>query len=85
MSGLVKSEITGCVYFPQKTVRIVNLAQNMQYLTWGCRPVDIYVSNDYKTGKPILVFLYDKQDSYKYYQKWCTQKENKDEQGISEE
>lgn len=85
MSELVKSEITGVMFNPSKTVRIVNLVQNMAYLTWGCRPVDIYVSNDFKTGKPILVFLYDKQDSYKYYQKWCAQKENKDEQGISEE
>ena len=41
-------------------------------------PVDLYVSKDFNTGKPILVFLFSKSDTKDAYTEWL---ENKPQKG----
>ena len=34
-------------------------------------PIDIYPSQDFKTGKPMLVYLFIREDTKELYDKWC--------------
>ena len=71
---MVKSSFTGKSYDPDKSCRILNMAQLAFYMENGVDLLDLYVSKDYKTKKPILVGVVDKADSYKAYQMWCDNK-----------
>lgn len=65
------SGLTGKEYCPNDVIRIVNVYQATLYWTFGLEPLEIYPSRDFKTGKPILVFLFDKEKSQELYKKWC--------------
>ena len=67
---LVTSEVTGKTYDPTKTVRILNPIQSCLYMKARCLPVDVYPSIDFKTGKDVLVFLFDREQSRPLYTKW---------------
>lgn len=67
----VHSDVTGKYYIPSKVVRIVNILQSVAYLNNGAQLLDIYPSKDYKTGKPILVFIFNRQDTKNLYDLWC--------------
>ena len=71
---MVKSNFTGKVYDPDKSCRIVNMAQLAFYMSMDVELLDFYVSKDYKTKKPMLVGVVDKSNSYQAYQLWCDQK-----------
>ena len=71
MSEKYISELTGKEYSLKNCVRIVNPLQCMFYWLSGLLPIDIYPSIDYKSGKPILVFIYDRQESKELYERWC--------------
>lgn len=67
---LVTSEVTGKTYDPSKVVRILNQQQACKYTLNHCLPLDIYPSIDFKTGKDVLVYIFDKEESAPLYTKW---------------
>ena len=71
---MVKSNFTGKMYDPNNSVRIINMQQLAAYMANGVELLDIYISKDYKTNKPILVGIVDKEDSYESYKLWCDHK-----------
>jgi hypothetical protein len=62
------------MYDPNNAVRIINMQQLAAYMANGVELLDIYISKDYKTNKPILVGIVDKEDSYESYKLWCDHK-----------
>ncbi len=68
---MVKSDFTGKTYDPTRVCRIINMMQLAAYMEAGVPLLDLFISHDYKTNKPILVGIVDKKDSYEAYQKWC--------------
>ena len=68
---MVKSSVTGKMYDPNKSVRIINMQQLAAYMANGVTLLDIYISKDYKTERPILVGIVDKEESYESYKLWC--------------
>ena len=68
---MVKSSVTGRMYDPNKSVRIINMQQLAAYMANGVTLLDIYISKDYKTERPILVGIVDKEESYESYKLWC--------------
>lgn len=73
---MVKSNFTGKYYDPQKSCRILNMTQLASYMDYGVELLDLYTSKDYKTKKPILVGVVDRNDSYEAYKLWCEHKLN---------
>lgn len=71
---MVKSNFTGKFYDPDKSCRIVNMSQLAFYMENEVELLDLYVSKDYKTKKPILVGVVDKNSSYESYKLWCDRK-----------
>lgn len=71
---MVKSNFTGKVYDPNKAVRILNMQQLAAYMANGVELLDLYISKDYKTERPILVGIVDRDDSYESYKLWCNHK-----------
>ncbi len=64
------SETTGKTYCPEDVIRIVNYKQTAVYALSGLEILDFYPSRDFKTGKPIMVALFDKKKSQEIYKKW---------------
>ena len=60
MPEIIKSELTGREYRLGSAVRLVNPKQVIMYISKGVYPVDMYVSTDFATNRPILVYLFDK-------------------------
>lgn len=71
MKDLVTSEVTGKTYDPSKVVRILNMKQAAAFCTQGCKIIDVYPSVDYKTGEPLMVILFLKEDTREAYDLWC--------------
>ena len=71
---MVKSNFTGKTYDPNKSCKILNMQQLAFYMSNEVTLLDLFVSKDYKTKKPILVGVVDKAESYKAYQLWCDNK-----------
>lgn len=65
-----RSKQTNEYYNLFDTVRILNVQQCAFYMDKGIELKDVYVSKD-KNGKPILVFLFDKNDTKEAYDEWC--------------
>ena len=70
-SDKIHSEVTGKDYYPSKVCRILNLSQVAKYLSWNVELLDVYPSIDQKTGKQVLCFIFDRQNSKKAYDAWC--------------
>ena len=70
-SNKVHSDVTNKDYYPSHVVRIVNLRQICTYMSLGLLPLDIYPSIDFKTHNPVLVVLFDREDSKEVYKRWC--------------
>ena len=71
---MIKSNFTGKSYDANNCCRIVNMLQLAFYMDNDVELLDLYVSKDYKTNKPILVGVVDKTDSYEAYKMWCDNK-----------
>ena len=50
---------------------LVNIKQQIAYMSAGVYPVDMYVSIDDKTNNSIIVMIFLKEDTKEVYQKWC--------------
>lgn len=73
-NDMVHSEITGKDYYPSQVVRIINIRQACSYMRLGKIPVDIYPSIDFKTNNPVLVILFNREDTKDAYERWCDSK-----------
>lgn len=82
-NDLIHSDITGQNYYAHDVVRLINMRQICSYLQMNKKPVDIYSSSDYKTGNPILVVLFNREDTKDAYQRWC-ESENLWEELVNE-
>ena len=71
---MVKSNFTGKLYEPSKCCKILNMTQLAFYMDHNVELVDLFISKDHKTNKPILVGVVDKTDSYEAYKMWCDNK-----------
>ena len=70
----VKSELTGKEYYPTRCVRLVNTSQVAFFWSKHVLPVDIYVSVDFNTGNPILVYIFEKDATRGLYEEWKNRK-----------
>lgn len=53
-----------------KQIPIVNPKQAAFYWHNGVKPIDIYPSIDTKTNTPILVFVFNRNETYSLYKEW---------------
>lgn len=67
----IKSDFTKKTYDLEKSCRIINMSQLAAYMSYGVELLDLYISRDYKTNRPILVGVVDREQSYEAYKKWC--------------
>ena len=67
---MVKSNFTNKEYETKKVIRILNAQQAAAYIKYGVELLDLWLSKD-KDGKPILVFIFDKEESKEVYDLWC--------------
>ena len=67
---MVKSNFTGREYETKKVIRILNAQQAAAYIKHGIELLDLWLSKD-KDGKPILVFIFDREESKDVYDMWC--------------
>lgn len=73
------SSVTGKTYDLFSVIRILNVAQSAFYEANGVKFVDLEISADRKSGRPVWVFLYNRDDTKEVYKKWC---DAKDEQFV---
>lgn len=68
-----RSPVTGKKYdyFSKDVIRIVNIYQAMAYLSNGAEVIDIYTSQDKDTKKPILIFVFNRNDTKPLFDLWC--------------
>ncbi len=69
------SKITGRTYELFSQIRILNIKQSIFYLKNGVVLNDIEISEDRKTHEPVMVFLFNREDTRDAYDKWCKQRE----------
>lgn len=65
------SKITGRTYDLFEIVRILNIQQAIWYLQNDVPLEDIEISEDRRTGLPVLVFYFSKTLSQNAYSIWC--------------
>lgn len=68
------SKITGRTYDLFDIVRILNIQQAIWYIQNSVPLEDIEISEDRKTGVPVLVFYFSRTLSQKSYADWCERK-----------
>ena len=83
LSNKIHSSVTGKDYYPNKCVRLINIRQICTYLYMGLSPLDIYPSVDFKTNNPVLVAIFDREESKDAYKRWC-ESENLWEEVVNE-
>ena len=74
---LKRSAITGRTYdlFDDDTIVILNPQQSAYYVSMGVSLLDVQLSNDRKTGKPILTYLFKRSETKNAYDAWCKQRD----------
>ena len=65
------SKITGKTYDLFSIIRILNIQQVIFFLSKQIPLQDIEVSEDRNTGKPVLVFYFNREDTREAYDEWC--------------
>lgn len=51
-------------------IPIVNPKQAAYYWSKGVEPIDVYPSMDINTNVPIIVFVFNRDDTYILYKEW---------------
>lgn len=69
----ITSSVTGRTYDIFSAIRILNVRQVAYYMESGIPLQDIEVSQDRKTGLPVLVFYFNRDDTKEVYDIWCNQ------------
>lgn len=67
----ITSNVTGRVYDIFSIIRILNTKQVAYYMSCGIELQDIEVSQDRKTGEPVLVFYFNRDDTKDIFESWC--------------
>lgn len=65
------SEITGKKYDLFGIIRILNIQQVIFFLSKKIPLQDIEISTDRNTGRPVLVFYFNREDTREAYDEWC--------------
>lgn len=73
---MVKSRFTGKEYDENKSIRLINMTQVAAYMAYGLELLDLFESKDHKTGKHILVAVFDRESTNEAYKLWCEHKLN---------
>ena len=69
------SHITGRTYNIFECVRILNIEQAIFYIKHNVKLMDLQISENHKTNKPIFVYIFKKKDTHEAYDLWCRNKE----------
>lgn len=77
MEFIKRSALSGEKYdvFDKDIIHIVNIYQAAYYVEYGIPILDVQLSSDRKTGKPMLIFLFRKSATKTAFDLWCRQKE----------
>lgn len=70
---MIESSFRNKKYNSADAIRILNPKQAAFYWGNGCEPVDIYISKNFDTGDPIIVYIFlrtETKDSG-VYDSWC--------------
>jgi len=70
-----KSPVTNIEYNTFNVVRILNVKQAAFYVYKGLKILHIELSTDKYTDEPVLVFYFDRTESKKVFDEWCTRRE----------
>lgn len=70
----IRSEITGRSYNLFCCVKILNVQQAIFYIEHRVKLMDLVISKDRKSEKPVLVFIFNKEDTREAYDLWCNRK-----------
>jgi hypothetical protein len=71
MEERIPSQMTGRVYAARDVVRILNGKQAAAYVANGATLLDVYGSRNYETGEPVLVYIFNRNETVKLYDLWC--------------
>ena len=71
MKEKIKSDTTGKSYATTDVVRIVNQLQAATYMAHGAELLDVYSSRDYKTNRPTMVYIFNREATTPLYDAWC--------------
>ena len=69
------SKITGRTYELFSQIRILNIQQCIFYLQNNVVLNDIEISEDRRTHQPVMVFLFNREDTHDVYDKWCKRRD----------
>lgn len=70
------SHVTNRTYNLFDCVKILNMQQAIFYLDHHVRLMDLQISEDKNTKRPILVFLFNKDETREVYDLWCRKRGN---------
>lgn len=70
----VTSEYRNKKYQTTGTVRLLNQKQAAFYWANGVEPLDIYLSRNFETGEPRIVYIFSREDTKELYEEWIKQK-----------
>ena len=73
MKTYVTSRISESVYAAEDVVRILNYQQAIYYINNGLKLLDVYTSINHKTKQPLLVYIFNREDTRDVYDSWCSQ------------
>ena len=71
MEKQVKGDFASVLYYPSRAIRILNPLQAAMQWSNGVVPLDIYPSKDYKTQEPILVYVFNRDETNDVFHEWC--------------
>lgn len=80
MEFIKRSALSGEKYdvFDKDIIHIVNIYQAAYYVEYGIPILDVQLSSDRRTGKPMLIFLFRKSATKVAFDLWCKQKKEGD-------
>lgn len=71
MENKVKGKFSGKEYYASEAIRILDPAQAAAYWANDVEPLDIYPSKNFKTGAPIMVYVFRRNDTKEVFDLWC--------------
>ena len=70
MNG-IKARFSNREYKAKDCIKILDPFQAASYWCNGVEPVEIYPSRDYTTGKPLLVYVFKRDETKEVFDLWC--------------
>lgn len=71
-------------YDKSKTISILNARQAAFYWNNGLQPIDIFPSRDMITNAPVMVFVFNREDTKELFNQWCELKKESQTGGNKE-